>query len=77
MKAGALGGKLLGAGGGGFMIFYVPPEKKQQVLYELTDLLLVPFKIDNIGSKIIFAEKQQYSLTAMSGNREFMKRNIR
>jgi len=77
MKAGALGGKLLGAGGGGFMIFYVPPEKKQQVLYELTDLLLVPFKIDNIGSKIIFAEKQQYSLTAMSGNREFIKRNIR
>ena len=77
MKAGALGGKLLGAGGGGFMIFYVTQEKKQQVLEALSNLLLVPFKIDNIGSKIIFDEKQEYSLTAMSGKRDFIKRNIK
>jgi D-glycero-alpha-D-manno-heptose-7-phosphate kinase len=77
IKAGALGGKLLGAGGGGFMIFYVQTENKQQVLDALSGLLLVPFKTEEEGSKVIYNENQQYSLTAMSGNKEFLKRNIR
>lgn len=43
LNAGALGGKLLGAGGGGFIIFYVPENSKQSVLNSLKDLLNVPF----------------------------------
>jgi len=54
ISAGALGGKLLGAGAGGFMLFYVPPEKKQIVLEKLSNFLHVPFRFDNLGSQIIF-----------------------
>lgn len=52
--AGALGGKLLGAGGGGFMIFYVPPEKHEAVKNRLKYLLNVPFRFENVGSQIIY-----------------------
>jgi D-glycero-alpha-D-manno-heptose-7-phosphate kinase len=54
LKAGALGGKLLGAGGGGFMIFFVRPEQQQQVRDALKDLLYVPARFDHIGSQIIY-----------------------
>jgi D-glycero-alpha-D-manno-heptose-7-phosphate kinase len=54
MKAGAVGGKLLGAGGGGFMFFFVPPEKQQNVREKLKDLLEVNIKFDNNGSQIIY-----------------------
>ena len=67
--AGALGGKLLGAGGGGFVLFYVPPEKRQQVLDALADLLVVPFESERDGSKIIFYDRDQYSRTALSERR--------
>ena len=73
INAGALGGKLLGAGGGGFMIFYVQPEYKQKVLDALANLLLVPFKTEKEGSKVIFNQEQEYSLTAISGKKEFFK----
>lgn len=53
-KAGALGGKLLGAGGGGFMIFFVEPEKKSKLKEKLKNLLSVPFQFENAGSEIIF-----------------------
>lgn len=53
MSAGAIGGKLLGAGGGGFMLFYVHPEKQLMVKQELKDYLHVPFKFDFEGSKVI------------------------
>jgi D-glycero-alpha-D-manno-heptose-7-phosphate kinase len=53
-RAGARGGKLLGAGGGGFMLFYVPPACRQQVKESLKDLLWVPFQFDRGGSQIIF-----------------------
>ncbi|MDP8211892.1 MAG: kinase [Candidatus Zapsychrus exili] len=53
-KAGATGGKLLGAGGGGFVLFFVPPEKQPQVRKALDKLLLVPFEFENLGSQIIF-----------------------
>ena len=42
-RAGAIGGKLLGAGGGGFMLFYVPPAYQQQVRSALSNLLEIPF----------------------------------
>lgn len=53
-KAGAIGGKLLGAGGGGFMLFFVKPEDKPKIYEALKDLLLVPFDFETTGSQIIF-----------------------
>ena len=57
-KAGALGGKLLGAGGAGFMIFYVRPEKQPAVRYALCHLRELDFEIDNSGAAILFVDKE-------------------
>lgn len=65
-KAGAIGGKLLGAGGGGFMLFFVKPENKQELCEALSDLLLVPFDFENNGSQIIFNDHLQYNQMAMT-----------
>jgi D-glycero-alpha-D-manno-heptose-7-phosphate kinase len=54
IKAGALGGKILGAGGGGFMLFFVPPEKHGSVKKALKKLLHVPFKFESLGSQIVY-----------------------
>jgi D-glycero-alpha-D-manno-heptose-7-phosphate kinase len=54
MKAGALGGKLLGAGGGGFMLFYVRPDQQEQVREALKHLLYVPSRFDHLGSQIVY-----------------------
>lgn len=54
IEAGALGGKLLGAGGGGFILFFVEPEKQKNVRNKLKNLLYVPFKFENLGSQIIY-----------------------
>ena len=56
MAAGALGGKVLGAGGGGFMAFFVPPEKRAQVIERLKRLIVVPFRIGSQGSRVIVYE---------------------
>jgi D-glycero-alpha-D-manno-heptose-7-phosphate kinase len=64
-RAGAIGGKLLGAGGGGFMCFFVKPEDKPQVYEALKDLLLVPFQFESSGSQIIFHDNMNYSQTSM------------
>ncbi len=53
-KAGAIGGKLLGAGGGGFILFYAKPEVQPKIKMALANLLHVPFKFDNTGSEIIY-----------------------
>lgn len=53
MNAGALGGKLLGAGGGGFLLFYVEPERQKAVMEELHNLLYVPFHFESYGTRII------------------------
>ncbi|MBI4845320.1 MAG: kinase [Candidatus Omnitrophica bacterium] len=52
--AGAIGGKLLGAGGGGFMILFVKPELKNKVRKRLSKLLEVNFQFESEGSQIIF-----------------------
>ena len=52
--AGALGGKICGAGGGGFILFFVPPENIEKVKEALKGLLLVPFRFENLGSHVIF-----------------------
>lgn len=56
LEGGATGGKLLGAGAGGFMLFYVEPHKREKLLEELKDYLVIPFKFDFDGSKIIAYE---------------------
>ena len=53
LKAGALGGKVLGAGGGGFVLFMVKPENQDRVKKALSNLIFVPFKFENTGSKIV------------------------
>ncbi len=60
IKAGALGGKLLGAGGGGFMLFYVPLEKKENVINELKDLMYVPFEFEDDGTRVIHYTPELY-----------------
>lgn len=56
MKAGAVGGKLLGAGGGGFILIFVSPELRLKVKESLHGLLHVPFRFESAGSQIIFYE---------------------
>lgn len=58
MEAGALGGKLLGAGGGGFLLFFVPPEHQNRVKEKLKDVLFVPFQFENLGSQIVVYSTQ-------------------
>lgn len=53
-SAGALGGKLLGAGGGGFMLFFVEPKKQARVRTRLRKLLEVPFAFEHFGSQLIY-----------------------
>lgn len=57
LEAGALGGKLLGAGGGGFMLFFVRPEDQQKVRETFKNLLYVPFRFDHVGSQIVYYGK--------------------
>jgi len=52
-KAGAIGGKILGAGGGGFIIFFVPPDKHESVRKTLNELIHVPFEFNDSGSRIV------------------------
>jgi len=54
IMAGAIGGKLLGAGGGGFLLFYVEDKFKNSVISALSDLVLTNFNFDNSGTNIIF-----------------------
>lgn len=58
MNAGALGGKLLGAGGAGFMIFYVKPEKQKEVRTALSHLRSMDFEMDNSGASIVHVDKE-------------------
>jgi len=60
LKAGALGGKLCGAGGGGFMLLFVPPRKRRMVKNALRDLLHVPFCFETLGSHITLYANQKY-----------------
>jgi D-glycero-alpha-D-manno-heptose-7-phosphate kinase len=56
LRAGALGGKLLGAGGAGFMVFVVPVERQAQVREALAHLVSVPVRVDFTGSTIIYCQ---------------------
>jgi D-glycero-alpha-D-manno-heptose-7-phosphate kinase len=58
LSAGAVGGKLLGAGGGGFMLFLVPPEKQASVRSKLQKLLHIKFAFESRGTNVIFSREQ-------------------
>ena len=60
IKAGALGGKILGAGGGGFILFFVKPEKQPKVRKALQNFLHVPFKFEELGSQIVYYKQSEY-----------------
>lgn len=59
LSAGALGGKLLGAGGGGFMVFFVPPERREALRERLKKLLCIPFKFSSRGSHVVLYEPEK------------------
>lgn len=52
--AGAIGGKLLGAGGGGFILLFAPPARQPKIRQALKNALEIPFKLENLGTQIIF-----------------------
>ena len=66
IKAGALGGKLLGAGGGGFILLYVEKDKQSYVTSALSDLLYVPFDFEDSGSTVIHYSPETFVLNAES-----------
>lgn len=59
LEAGAIGGKLLGAGGGGFMLLFVSPEKRKDVRGALKDFLEVGFSFESNGAQIIHYTSQE------------------
>jgi D-glycero-alpha-D-manno-heptose-7-phosphate kinase len=59
VSAGAVGGKLTGAGGGGFMLLFAPPSRQKEIRERLNTLIHVPFKIEFSGSQIIFFDSEE------------------
>ena len=62
MRAGALGGKLLGAGGGGFLLFYVRPEAQERVKASMSNLLHIPFAFENSGTRVLYYAPEEYHM---------------
>ena len=60
MAAGALGGKLLGAGGGGFLVFYVQPDHQDAVRWAMRDLMYIPFEFEDGGTRVIHYTPEMY-----------------
>ena len=60
IRAGALGGKLLGAGGGGFLVFYVQPEKQEAVRRAMEGLMYIPFEFETGGTRVIHYTPELY-----------------
>ena len=70
LSAGALGGKLLGAGGGGFMLFFVPPQRRQELRDRLKRLLCIPFSFSNRGSHVVVYEPDEIYDKSLVSERE-------
>jgi D-glycero-alpha-D-manno-heptose-7-phosphate kinase len=60
-RAGAIGGKVLGAGGGGFMLFCVPPDRRAELLSALDTLIAVPIEFDTAGTQVIFYDAEPHA----------------
>jgi D-glycero-alpha-D-manno-heptose-7-phosphate kinase len=58
-SAGAIGGKLTGAGGGGFLLLFAKPERHCDIREELSELIYVPVEISSSGSQIIYYEPEK------------------
>lgn len=59
-QAGAIGGKILGAGGGGFLLVFAAPDKQPAIKKALSSLIHIPFAFENEGSHIIFHENSRF-----------------
>lgn len=57
-SAGAIGGKITGAGGGGFMLLFVPPEKQVDVSKSLSKLVQVPIQFESTGSRVVLYQPE-------------------
>lgn len=64
IQAGALGGKLLGAGGGGFLVFYVQPEYQEAVKEAMKELMYIPFRFEDGGTRVIHYTPEAYEPNA-------------
>lgn len=62
ISAGAVGGKLLGAGGGGFLVFYAEPDAQASVRKAMSDLLYIPFEFENDGASVVYFDPEDYEL---------------
>ena len=62
ISAGALGGKLLGAGGGGFLLFYVQKDKQEMVRKALSNLMEVPFSFEEGGTRVIYYSPESFDV---------------
>jgi Predicted kinase related to galactokinase and mevalonate kinase len=69
-QAGALGGKLLGAGTSGFMLFFAPPERHDAIRNALGDLLHVPFRFENEGATILTSPSSYDRTVAYKADRQ-------
>jgi len=72
LSAGALGGKLLGAGGGGFIMFFVSPERREALRARLKHLLYVPFRFSSRGSHVVVYEPEEVYDKALTSERYFV-----
>ena len=73
-EAGAIGGKLTGAGGGGFLLLFAAPAKHEQIRNALSELIHVPIQLDFSGSQIIYYEPEQdYSVAEKSRATQIIK----
>ncbi len=70
-NAGAIGGKLLGAGGGGFMLFFAEPDQHERIKAALAELLCVPFAFETSGTSVVYYSPTHYSADT------FTRRNFR
>lgn len=69
IKAGATGGKLLGAGGGGFLLFYVPLDRQKEVRRAMEKFLCIPFRFETEGTRVIYYAAENYELEAPNPER--------
>jgi D-glycero-alpha-D-manno-heptose-7-phosphate kinase len=77
-KAGAIGGKILGAGGGGFMLFFAPPSRHAAIRRALGKLVHVPFRFESEGSRILHYEKMKsFELSPVKVRRKKVKASAR
>ena len=62
LNAGAIGGKLLGAGGGGFLLFYVEPDAQKSLIKAMEGLLHIPFKFEDDGTVVAYYAPEEYDV---------------